>query len=45
LVDIVVTDENLHVVLLFDQAIYRPDSQAARILDSCRRNPQHGPNR
>ena len=30
LVDIVVTDENLHVALLFDQAVDRPDSQAAR---------------
>ena len=30
LVDIVVTDENLHVELLFDQAVDRPDSQAAR---------------
>jgi len=28
LIDIVVADENLHVKLLFDQAVDRPDSQA-----------------
>src|SRR6516164_4991281 len=28
LVDIVVADENLHVVFLFDQAVGRPDGQA-----------------
>jgi hypothetical protein len=28
LIDIVVADENLHVELLFDQAVDRPDSQA-----------------
>lgn len=28
LIDIVVADENLHVQLLFDQAVDRPDSQA-----------------
>ena len=39
LVDIVVTNENLHVVFLFDQAVDRPDSQAARAIGICRRNP------
>ena len=43
LVDIVVADENLHVELLFDQAVDRPDSQAARAIGICRRNPQHEP--
>jgi len=28
LIDVVVADENLHVKLLFDQAVDRPDSQA-----------------
>jgi len=35
LVDIVVADENLHVVFLFDQAVDRPDSQAARAIGIC----------
>jgi len=35
LVDIVVVDENLHVVFLFDQAVDRPDSQAARAIGIC----------
>ena len=39
LVDIVVTDENLHVELLFE-AVNRPDSQAARAIGICRPNPQ-----
>jgi len=43
LVDIVVTDENLHLELLFDQAVNRPDSQAARAIGICRPNPQHQP--
>ena len=43
LVDIVVTDENLHAELLFDQPVNRPDSQAARAIGTCRPNPQHQP--
>jgi hypothetical protein len=42
LFDIVVADENPHAVLLFDQAVDMPDSQASRPTGIRRRKAQHG---